>query len=133
MGDEGNYQLTATLVEEGEIDLLVGGSAATPSPDPLVGEPAWEDRFERLLRATDPTRLARVFRGAAVTDLPDPQELAAIDVPVSILAWTGDAGHPVSTAERLAELMPQATLTLASTMEQLRGWTAAAQTFLGNI
>ena len=130
---QGNYELTASLVEAGEIEVLVAGSAATPPPDPLVGVAEWEQRFERTLRTTDPVRLARILRGAAMTDLPDPQMIATISVPVSIIAWTGDSGHPVSTAQRLAELLPQATLTLASTTEQLRGWTAAAQSFLASI
>ena len=126
-----NYELTATLVDNGQIDVLLAGAAATPPPDPLVGIDAWADGFEQTLLNTDPVRLSRIFRGAAIADLPSPGQIATIDVPVTILAWTGDAGHPVTTAERLADLLPQATLSLASTFDELGTWTQRSIDFLG--
>jgi 3-oxoadipate enol-lactonase len=117
------YELSARLVEAGEIDLLLAGAAERPPPDPFVGEPQWRDRFERMARSTAPDRLARVFRGAGATDLPPRETLTSISVPTVVLAWTGDAGHPVSTAEQVVELIPGARLHVASTLEQLAGWT----------
>lgn len=127
------YELSAQLVEQGQFDLLVQGSRATPSPDPLVDEPSWKDGFEEMLRTTDPVRLARIFRGAAITDLPEPDAIEAIDVPTLILCWTGDAGHPFSTAERLAEMIPGSHLAVASTPDQLARWTDRITGFLDGL
>ncbi len=128
-----NYELTAHLVERGEFDVLVAGSRATPSPDPLVDVPAWKDGFEQMIRTTDPVRLARVFRGAAITDLPEQDAISAIDVPTLILCWTGDAGHPFSTAERLAELIPNSHISVASTFDQLSRWTDTINSFIDSL
>ncbi|CAN5489612.1 alpha/beta hydrolase [soil metagenome] len=127
------YELSARLVEAGEIDLLVAGAAERPPPDPFVGMPGWRDRFGQMARATAPDRLARVLRGAGATDLPSTDALASISVPTIVLAWTGDAGHPVSTAERLAELIPAARLHVASTLDQLTGWTDLVIEFVDGV
>ncbi len=127
------YELSAQLVEQGEFDLLVTGSRATPSPDPLVDVPAWKDSFEQVIHTTDPVRLARIFRGAATTDLPEPDAIAAIDVPTLILCWTGDAGHPFSTAERLAEMIPGSRISVSSTFDQLARWTDTINKFLDQL
>jgi pimeloyl-ACP methyl ester carboxylesterase len=55
--------------------------------------------------------LPSVLRGAALSDLPDPATLANLRHPVLILPWADDPAHPISTAERLAEVLPEATLT----------------------
>ena len=84
-----------------------------------------------VLDDTDPERLARMFRGAATTDLPDARTTSQrIAVPTLILAWTGDPGHPVSTAARLQELIPHAELALASTQQGLATWTSRVVDFL---
>ena len=125
-----NYELTAQLVDAGKIDALVDGVRATPPPDPLVGVDAWRDGFEDTIRSTDPVRLARLFRGAAIADLPDPDAIARLEQPTLILAWTGDPGHPMATAERLQELLPHAQLHAASTLEQLDAFTDITIDFL---
>ena len=91
-------RVMADLVEAGDHETLLAGAAPIPPPDPFVDEPVWTDRFAQLLRTTDPVRLARVFRGALTADLPSQDDVAAIVVPTLILAWTGDPGHPASTA-----------------------------------
>ena len=127
------YELSAQLVEEGQLDVLVNGARATAPPDPLIEVPAWRDGFEQMVRTTDPVRLARIFRGAAATDLPEPAAIAAIDVPTLILCWTGDAGHPFSTAERLAELINGSRISVASTFDQLSRWTDTITTFVDGL
>lgn len=129
----GRYRVIADLVEAGDHATLLAGAAAIPPPDPLADEPRWTDRFAELLATTDPVRLARVFRGATTADLPAEDAVAAIDVPVLILAWTGDPGHPASAAARLQELMPHAQLTLAATPAGLRSWTDRISAFLQTI
>lgn len=129
----GTYRTMADLVEAGAHELLLEGAAQRPPPDPLADEPRWTERFAQLLASTDPVRLARVFRGAATTDLPAPAEIADIRVPTLVLAWTGDPGHPVSTAARLQELMPQAELALATTPAGLTSWTERVHRFLDGL
>jgi pimeloyl-ACP methyl ester carboxylesterase len=124
------YAVTADLVEAGDHDALLADATATPSPDPFRGDPRWEERFPMLLEAADPVRLARVFRGAATADLPTPADISGIDVPTLILAWTGDPGHPVSTAARLQELIRGSDLALAATAAGVASWTGRAVEFL---
>lgn len=124
------YGVIADLVAAGDHRALLAGAAAAPSPDPFSDDPRWKARFPRLLEATDPVRLERVFRGAATADLPAPEDIARIAVPTLILAWTGDPGHPVSTAEQLSELIPGSDLALSSTADEFAGWTGRALEFL---
>jgi len=72
-----------------------------------------------------------VLRGAAASDLPPPEAVATIPRPALVLAWAGDPGHPVSTAERLAELLPHAELHVATRIRHVLGWPAQVATFLG--
>ena len=133
VGQQQTYELGAQLVEAGQLETLIAGSAGSPPPDPLADEPLWTERFARVVRDTDPVRLARIFRGAALTDLPAPESIAAITVPTLILAWTGDPGHPISTAERLLELVPHATLHRTSTRAELDAWTDHVIAFLATL
>lgn len=126
----GVYRATADLVDAGDHESLLAGSAAQPPPDPFVDDPRWRARFPELLATADPVRLARAFRGAATADLPTPEQIATLDVPTLILAWTGDTGHPVQTAARLQELMPHAELGLATTPAGLAAWTIRLTEFL---
>jgi 3-oxoadipate enol-lactonase len=126
------YELTAELVEAGRIDVLVEGMRTLPVADPLDPDEV-RARSEAGLRTADPVRLARVLRGAARADLPPPAELATLDVPALVLAWTGDAGHPISTAERLLDLLPHARLDIASTAAQLATWTDQVTAFVAEV
>ena len=76
----------------------------------------------RSLGRMDRRVVSHILRGAAASDLPDPDSLRAVDVPALILAWAGDPGHPTSTAERLAEVLPNATLKVASGAVEIRRW-----------
>lgn len=126
----GAYAVMGDLVEAGDHEPLLAGAAASPPPDPFVDDPRWKERFPRLLADADPVRLARIFRGAATADLPTPDEVAAIDVPTLILAWSGDPGHPVRTAARLQELIAGSELAVAATPDGIRSWTPRAVDFL---
>jgi pimeloyl-ACP methyl ester carboxylesterase len=77
--------------------------------------------------------LAGLFRGAATADLPPPDAIATIDRPTLVLAWTGDAAHPVETARRLADLLPTAELHEASTAEEVAAWTGRTRDFLASL
>ncbi len=127
------YRQMADVVEAKGVEPLIAGATMLPPPDPHVGRDGVKERRAASLRANDPARLALVFRGAATTDLPAPDAVRAIDVPTLILAWSGDPGHPVSTAERLHELLPHADVAVAGTADELATWTDRAASFLGRV
>lgn len=110
------YEECARVVETDGVDALVEAGQLTPvppaeRPDKPV---TWPDVPLDLL----PT----VFRGAALTDLPEPAVLAGLDVPTLLLAWIEDPAHPVSSAERLHDLIPGSRLDLARTHADVRRW-----------
>ena len=125
------YLQRADVIEHGDLEAVIAAARTIPPPDPFGSE--WHDRFETNLRAADRTRTAHVLRGAASTDLPSPESIAAIAVPTVILAWTGDPGHPTSTAERLTELIPDARLVVASTRADLDEWTGEIIEFVDHV
>ena len=63
-----------------------------------------------------------ILRGAAASDLPDPTAIAELWQPTLILAWRGDDGHPVSSAEALRGLLPHAELLVAERVADLAAW-----------
>lgn len=73
----------------------------------------------------DGTLLPTVFRGAALSDLPQREALTAVTAPTLVLAWVDDPGHPLSTAESIASLLPNSELRVASSPEDLAGWPSA--------
>jgi pimeloyl-ACP methyl ester carboxylesterase len=70
------------------------------------------------LRRADRRAVVAALRGAAASDLPEPDVLRAVDAPALVLAWRGDPAHPISTAERLAELLPRGDLRVARSLEE---------------
>lgn len=129
----GNYQRMADLIDGGRLEAILAAGRELPPPDPFVGHDRWPDRSAARLRGFEPAQLATLFRGAAGADLPPPDQIATLDLPTLILAWTGDPGHPASTARDLADLMPQATLHLASTRAEFDTWTDRIVDFLTEV
>jgi pimeloyl-ACP methyl ester carboxylesterase len=85
--------------------------------------PPWEPEVSEDL-------LPWVLRGAGASDLPDPAAISELNHPTLILAWDTDPGHPTSTAERLAELLPNAELHIARTFREITTWTTRLAEFL---
>ncbi|GAA2754345.1 alpha/beta fold hydrolase [Amnibacterium kyonggiense] len=110
------YRQMAALVEAQGYDALVRATAAFP-PLPLLEEGGWTVAPPPDL---DPAILPAVFEGAAATDLPATEAIAAIRQPVLLKPWVGDPGHPVSTSERLHELLPESTLEVMAAPEDVR-------------
>lgn len=118
------YELSAAVVEaQGKAAWLELANAAPKAAifesDPV---PFDADISEELLPF--------VLRGAAASDLPDPSAIAVIAAPALVLAWATDTGHPVSTAERLVDLLPDAELHVAETIPQIRTWPERVAAFL---
>ncbi|MBE7324523.1 alpha/beta hydrolase [Nocardioides sp. Y6] len=110
-----DYLRAADIVERIGMDAFVQASRMVPRPPATAGTPETvPDVSEELLPS--------LMRGAALSDLPPREAIAGIDVPVTILAWIDDPTHPVSTAEALAHLLPNARLEVARTPHDVARW-----------
>lgn len=124
------YEQMAVAVERDGVRMLTAALAITPPPTPFAEDGAWIERRRASLEATPPDRLAAAFRGAATADLPPASELAEIRAPTLVLAWTGDPGHPVETANRLGQVLPDAEVVISSTRDDFDTWTTRCAAFL---
>jgi pimeloyl-ACP methyl ester carboxylesterase len=116
------YRTDAGLVEREGLAALVAAEVGR-APIPLFAglfDP--EQMARERLAALDAATLPAILRGAADSDLPAPDVVARLRQPALILAWEGDDGHPLSTAERLAELLPHAALHVARRLADLGAW-----------
>lgn len=77
--------------------------------------------------------LPSIFRGGGASDLPSSRQLADVRVPALILAWATDPAHPISTTERLAEVLPASTFHVSDTAEDVRTWAAKAAAFFAGM
>lgn len=109
------YRASARFVEERGVEAFVRGMAAMPVL-PILGEGGWASTAPDIADALLPT----VFRGAAATDLPPEDAVAGLRHRTLLRPWTDDPGHPVSTACRLAELLPHAELEVTASAADLR-------------
>lgn len=66
--------------------------------------------------------LPSVFRGAADSDLPSPEDLRRVTIPTQILAWVEDPSHPLETTETLRALLPDCRVSIATTPQDVRRW-----------
>jgi 3-oxoadipate enol-lactonase len=121
------YLTMADFVETSSLEELAKLSAQAPLPPVFAdveGFPPMPDVAFELL----PT----VFRGAAATDLPPLDLIATLTQPTLILAWAGDPGHPVSSAEKLHEAIAGSELHVSDTSADLRSWGRRAAKFLAH-
>ena len=112
------YRAGADLVQDAGTGAFAEAAAAAPVPAPFRDLPEAPRPVPDVAESVLPT----VLRGAAGSDLPEPDALRSLDLPVVVLAWAGDAGHPVSTAEVLADVLPQATLEVAEDLATVLAW-----------
>jgi pimeloyl-ACP methyl ester carboxylesterase len=124
-GAAGMYETWAKMIEADGKAPWAAGMAQFARP--AIFETA--DSF-RIDADVSEELLPSVLRGAATTDLPPAEALAAIEHPTLVLSWDTDPVHPVSTAEYLAATMPHATLRVSETIEDVRGWAARIEEFL---
>jgi len=116
------YRESADLAEREGLAALASAEALQP-PIPLfrgLFDPAEMARARYAGR--DAGLVAAILRGAAASDFPEPGAVAGLRQRALLLAWEGDDGHPLSTAARLAELLPEATLSVARRLQDLGDW-----------
>jgi pimeloyl-ACP methyl ester carboxylesterase len=117
------YEAGAELIERDGLVAFAELSAQAPPPMLFANLGLdWGEQARRRALALDEATLPSVLRGAGASDLPAPDAVVGISVPVLILAWTGDPTHPVATADRLAELLPQAELVVAEDLRAVLSW-----------
>ena len=85
------------------------------------------------LAQANPLHVQAALGGAAMSDMPDPAQLAQLDVPTLILAWEDDAAHPVSTAEALAETLPDVRGMVLCHPGDVSEWQLALEAFVRNV
>jgi len=124
------YEQMARVVEARGLKALLAAGAEMPPPDPFTGSDEYTDRRAGSLGGADPARLAACLRGAAHADLPPLDQIASVTAPTLVLAWSGDPGHPVSTAERLRDTLPNVEVHIASTRSEFDSWSARVAAFL---
>ena len=112
-----SYRAAAQLIEEHGVELFIEAGRLTPPPPATAGLP-------ETYPDVDVSLLPALFRGAGSSDLPPVEDISRITAPTTILAWTDDPAHPLSTAEALRDLLPSATLEVASTRADLETWPA---------
>ena len=86
--------------------------------------------FLNHLAKADRRSVVAAMRGASRSDLPPRRRLEELRSPALILAWNDDPSHPVSTAQRLADSLPAATLHEATTAEDVERWPDLVHEFL---
>jgi pimeloyl-ACP methyl ester carboxylesterase len=127
------YRFSAGLIDRFGLSPLryLSALAGLRRMDPGIA--AMQHSVLKHLAHADRRAVAMALRGAASSDLPTRTALRSVDVPALILAWPGDPTHPVSSAEQLATLLPNAQLHVASPRAGIREWQAAVVRFLGEV
>lgn len=79
----------------------------------LLPIPVREDGRKQLalhtmkgLAQANPLHVQAALGGAARSDMPDPELLRQLQIPTLILAWEDDTAHPISTAIKLSDTLP---------------------------
>ena len=129
--DAAAYEEAARVVERD--GLPAWAELVRHQPQPRILAEALPEAPEAAVRhrlAMDEKVVPAVLRGAAASDLPSREELRTIVVPTLILAWADDPGHPLVTAEALAEDLVLSELAVADDLAQVRAWPERMRDFL---
>jgi pimeloyl-ACP methyl ester carboxylesterase len=128
------YLAAAALIERRGLGAYIAACRSQREPAVFTG---WlEGLWEGLYRSWEADavevgrRLPTIFRGCAESDLPEPDRIAALEVPSLVLGWVGDDGHPEATVDRLAELLPATTVDMAEDADRVATWPAQVGSFL---
>ena len=109
------YRAMAALIQAQGMEALLAVEDGATQPPAMAEAP-------HTRPDVSDTMLPTIFRGAAQADLPSPEDIKAITVPTLVLAWIDDPGHPLSTAEKLHELIADSRLVIAHTPGDLAQW-----------
>ena len=119
------YNRMAQLIKKRGVDSLVQMVKAFPStPSWLLEEkPELTELQAASLQKFAGNDLIAILQGTIKSDFPDMDVLTSLDIPTLILAWTDDPIHPLESARRLDDLLPESKLIIASTWTEVKAWT----------
>ena len=120
------YRAGAVLIERLGLEAYLEQLRSLPAPEILAD---FSDRFSPVPRVSGEL-MPSVLRGAASSDLPSEESVRTISVPTLLLPWVGDDGHPMSTSERLLELLPSVQIHVAHHLRDVATWTDRIDAFL---
>jgi pimeloyl-ACP methyl ester carboxylesterase len=117
---------------EQAVDTMASSLDTAPAFGSVIsaGYPESNAILARHIRSVDPARLAVAFEGASRSDLPERDQIAALDCPALILAWAGDPGHPIETARHLHDLLRNRVAYVAESVDDVRQWPKRMTAFL---
>lgn len=87
----------------------------------------------RDLAKANPAGVAGAMRGAAMSDFPSREALAALKMPVLILAWPDDDAHPLAVAEELDRILPNSRLEVAREEDEPYAWQGRVREFIQSL
>jgi 3-oxoadipate enol-lactonase len=120
------YRAAAVLVERLGMDSYLQQLSNLPAPGILAD---FSDRFSPVPQVAEQI-LPSVLRGAADSDLPPQNMVRTVTAPTLLLPWISDDGHPLSTSERLLELLPRVQIHVAHHLRDVGTWTDRIDSFL---
>jgi pimeloyl-ACP methyl ester carboxylesterase len=123
------YRAAAVLVERIGKDSYLQQLSNLPAPGILAD---FADRFSPVPQVSEQL-LPAVLRGAANSDLPPEEAVRRVTAPALLLPWVSDDGHPLSTSERLLELLPNVQIHVAYHLRDVGTWTDRIDAFLDRI
>jgi 3-oxoadipate enol-lactonase len=126
------YDQMAELVEaKGVAPLAELMQQRRMFPDWLLqAKPEVMTVYLKAVQSHSARTLAQALRGAKLCDFPAREELKALKMPALILAWVGDATHPLATAEELGRLLPDSELFVAKDLGDMKTWTRLIREFV---
>lgn len=124
-GSADYYRATAELVRQQGAEAFVSQVGSGPVPPSLAEIP-----FPSHTVGAHLDLLPALFEGLAASNLPPRERIAELAQPALILALADDPGHPRSSAEQLAELLPDAELHVATGLADIRTWNDRIAGFL---
>ncbi len=107
------------LEQEG-LERFIELRKAMSVPDFFKNEPELVNLGLDQFYSRDFKVICAIQKGAALSDLPAREEIAALKVPRLILAKTGDPYHPLSTANELHHLITHSRLIVSESLNQAR-------------
>ncbi len=87
----------------------------------------------RELAQANPLYVQAALRGAALSNLPTKSRLRDLQMPTIIFSWRGDGNHPESTAEILADALPNVQSLVTSDANDTGDWTGDLCDFLDKV
>ena len=120
------YRASAVLIERLGLEAYLEQLRSLPAPEVLAD---FSDRFSPVPRVSEEL-MPSVLRGAASSDLPSEESVLRISAPALLLPWVGDDGHPMSTSERLLQLLPRVQIHVAHHLRDVATWTDRISAFL---